>query len=101
MLISDTYVGVHKRRTADSRKVGIRFTDAAKFPDFAAVPIISAIITQDPPGSVVIGSAVVSVTNVVSFRISGGTAGVRVRVDVTATNGTDTKTESLIVQTDR
>lgn len=90
--------GVHRRTVADSRVMGLDFTDGGDFPDFAENPITGATITQDPPDALTIGSPDVATTpNVVAFRVSGGVAGQSVRVSVTATNGTDTKRDSIKV----
>ena len=59
-----------------------------------------ATITQDPANALTIGAPDVATTeNVVAFRVSGGTAGQRVRIYVLATNGTDSKRDHFDVIT--
>lgn len=85
-------IGTYTRSAHDSRVVGVDFSAEA---DFTATPVTSATVA----GTGLTLSAASVAANVVSFRVSGGTAGTTVTVTVTATNGTDTMCVSLAVET--
>lgn len=94
-------MNTYTRAVHDSRIVGIDFTYARNYPDFAASPITSAELAQTPDSLTLGIPDVVSVPNVVSFRISGGEVGVEVIVSITATNANgDIKCETLKVITE-
>jgi hypothetical protein len=95
-------MNTYTRAVHDSRVIGIDFTYARAYPDFAASPIISATLTQSPSGVLTLGSPdVATTTNVVAFRVGGGTVGEDVTVIITAVNAAgDTKCETLLVITE-
>ncbi len=88
-------IGQLTRAVHDNFAVAFDFGPSGVFDDVA---VTGATVASSPSGLTVQTPATVA-TNVATFRVSGGTAGVTYEVAVTATNGTDTVCRSIAVVT--